>query len=195
MILDRIIQRLREKESDGDAWDMLYAKYQPTVMGYLTKSTNLSDVDKQDIYQEAIIKFYEKLNDDSFTLTSQLITYLIGVCNKRVLELQRKQKRRIFIEDYTDDYSSIDKSDTAYDDDLSNETETFVRELLSQLKDNCRNLLIAKYFNNKSYKEIVKELDIYANVDSAKNSKKKCIEKLQSIIINNYPEWKTRLKK
>lgn len=195
MILDRIIQRLREKESDGDAWDMLYAKYQPTVMGYLTKSTNLSDVDKQDIYQEAIIKFYEKLNDDSFTLTSQLITYLIGVCNKRVLELQRKQKRRIFIEDYTDDYSSIDKSDTAYDDDLSNETETFVRELLSQLKDNCRNLLIAKYFNNKSYKEIVKELDIYANVDSAKNSKKKCIEKLKSIIINNYPEWKTRLKK
>lgn len=195
MILDRIIQRLREKESDGDAWDMLYAKYQPTVMGYLTKSTNLSDVDKQDIYQEAIIKFYEKLNDDSFTLTSQLITYLIGVCNKRVLELQRKQKRRIFIEDYTDDYSSIDKSDTAYDDDLSNETETFVRELLSQLKDNCKNLLIAKYFNNKSYKEIVKELDIYANVDSAKNSKQKCLEKIRNIIINNYPQWKTRLKR
>ena len=195
MILDRIIQQLRIKESDGDAWDMLYAKYQPTVMGYLTKSTNLSDVDKQDIYQEAIIKLYEKLNDDSFTLTSQLITYLIGVCNKRVLELQRKQKRRIFIEDYTDDYSSIDKSDTAYDDDLSNETETFVRELLSQLKDNCRNLLTAKYFLEKSYKEIVKELGIYANVDSAKNSKKKCIEKLKSIIINNYPEWKTRLKK
>lgn len=195
MILDRIIQQLRIKESDGDAWDMLYAKYQPTVMGYLTKSTNLSDVDKQDIYQEAIIKFYEKLNDDSFTLTSQLITYLIGVCNKRVLELQRKQKRRIFIEDYTDDYSSIDKSDTAYDDDLSSETETFVRELLSQLKDNCRNLLIAKYFNNKSYKEIVKELDIYANVDSAKNSKQKCLEKTRNIIKNNYPQWKTRLKK
>ena len=166
-------------------------------MGYLTKNTNLSDADKQDICQEAILKLVEKLNDDSLTLTSKLITWLIGVCKNRVFELQRKQKRRIFINDYTDDYSSIDKTDTAYDtdDDLSLQTETFVRELLQQLKDNCRNLLIAKYFFEKSYKEIVKELGIYANEDSAKNSKQKCLEKTRNIIKNNYPQWKTRLKK
>lgn len=165
-----------EKISRGDekALEYLYKKYY-RMMIKLVISNNGSEQEGKDIYQEALIVFWQKAVSGNFTLTSKISTYLYSIClNLWRKELDRKSK-----------LSNEEKDSTEYMDDDRHERMKIIQECIDLLGDNCKKILMYYYFDGMSMKEISEKLGL-ANTDTAKTKKYKCKKKLDQLIKGKY---------
>jgi len=76
---EEIIFCLRESEAKRElALTHMYSKLFPVIKSYIHKN-NGTDEDAADIFQDAMIVFYEKVRLDQFQLNSSIRTYLYSV--------------------------------------------------------------------------------------------------------------------
>jgi RNA polymerase sigma factor (sigma-70 family) len=165
-----------EKISRGDekTLEFLYKKYY-RMMIKLVISNNGSEQEGKDIYQEALIVFWQKAVSGKFTLTSKISTYLYSIClNLWRKELDRKSK-----------LSSEEKDGAEYLDDDRQERMKIIQDCIEQLGDNCKKILTYYYFDGMSMKDISEKLGL-ANTDTAKTKKYKCKKKLDQLIKTKY---------
>jgi RNA polymerase sigma factor (sigma-70 family) len=165
-----------EKISRGDekALEYLYKKYY-RMMIKLVISNNGSEQEGKDIYQEALIVFWQKAMSGNFTLTSKISTYLYSIClNLWRKELDRKSK-----------LSNEEKDGTEYLDEDLQERMKIIQECIEQLGDNCKKILMYYYFDGMSMKDISEKLGL-ANTDTAKTKKYKCKKRLDQLIKTKY---------
>jgi RNA polymerase sigma factor (sigma-70 family) len=165
-----------EKISRGDekTLEFLYKKYY-RMMIKLVISNNGSEQEGKDIYQEALIVFWQKAVSGKFTLTSKISTYLYSIClNLWRKELDRKSK-----------LSSEEKDGVEYLDDDRQERMKIIQDCIEQLGDNCKKILTYYYFDGMSMKDISEKLGL-ANTDTAKTKKYKCKKKLDQLIKTKY---------
>ena len=165
-----------EKISRGDekTLEYLYKKYY-RMMIKLVISNNGSEQEGKDIYQEALIVFWQKAVSGKFTLTSKISTYLYSIClNLWRKELDRKSK-----------LSNEEKDGAEYLDDDRQERMKIIQDCIEQLGDNCKKILTYYYFDGMSMKDISEKLGL-ANTDTAKTKKYKCKKKLDQLIKTKY---------
>jgi RNA polymerase sigma factor (sigma-70 family) len=168
--------KILEKISRGDekTLEFLYKKYY-RMMIKLVISNNGSEQEGKDIYQEALIVFWQKAVSGKFTLTSKISTYLYSIClNLWRKELDRKSK-----------LSSEEKDGAEYLDDDRQERLKIIQDCIEQLGDNCKKILTYYYFDGMSMKDISEKLGL-ANTDTAKTKKYKCKKKLDQLIKTKY---------
>jgi RNA polymerase sigma factor (sigma-70 family) len=78
-----------------------------------------------------------------------------------------------------EEYVSIEEENTAN----TEEQEEKVHAALQQLGDKCRQILTLFFYYKKRMEEIATELS-YANADTVKNQKYKCMQQLKRIMTN-----------
>ena len=79
-------------KGDEQALDFIYRKYY-RMMVRLVTSNNGTEVEAKDVYQEAIVVFWQKANSGNLVLTSKMSTYIYSVClNLWRKELERKKR-------------------------------------------------------------------------------------------------------
>lgn len=168
---EQIIIQLRGNKRDK-ALVKLY-RYFPKVEK-LILSKGGSKADAQDIFQESLIIFCEKVEDDGFELTSSANTYIYGIC--RLLWRNELRKRK------NQKWSEIQ---TELNDDAEQELEAkllqdsrinLIESVLNDLGKRCLELLKLFYYQALSMKDIVKKLD-FSSEKIAKNQKYKCMER------------------
>ena len=154
--------------------EYLYKKYY-RMMVKLVLTNNGTEEEAQDIYQEALIVFWQKAVKKDLVLTSKISTYLYSIC----LNLWRKEldrKSRLSSEE-KDGVENID-----YDFD---EKRKIIVECISELGDTCGRILMYYYFDGLSMSEIATRLD-FANTDTAKTKKYKCKKRLDELVKAKY---------
>lgn len=171
------------KSNDNQAVSKLYNSLKKPVLSYLARYKNLLTDDKQDIFQDAIICLVTNARKEGFRLSSRLETFVIGIVKNLVSNRLRKSKKLTPIDAGEECFSVIDV--VASDDDIEmtiekNEKVSIAKTIIRQIGENCRNLLLSFYIEEKSYKEIT-EMGVYANEDSAKTAKNKCMTKIKSV--------------
>src|SRR6476646_9526815 len=87
------------RSGDDRALERLYRQHYPMV-AQLVRTNSGSDDEAKDIYQEAIIVFYEKARQPEFVLTCQVKTYLYAVARR--LWLKRLAERNRFATPFAD---------------------------------------------------------------------------------------------
>lgn len=165
-----------EKISQGDegALDYLYKKYY-RMMVKMVVGNNGSEDEAKDVYQEALIIFWQKAVRGDFTLTSKISTYLYSICiNLWRKELERKSR-----------LSDEEKDGTEYIEDDKIERIKVINECIRELGDTCRKVLTYYYFDGMSMNEIARKLD-FATPDTAKTKKYKCKKRLDKLIKSKY---------
>ncbi len=186
---EEIIFCLQDKKVKRDlALKQLYARIYPTIKSYIHKN-NGSDEDAADIFQDAIIVFYEKVQSNQFRLSSSIRTYLYSVCKHLWLNKLRAQKKVVSLSKESE-FISIDPLGSAILG--SNERNEYLMNLLASLGKNCKRILILYYYDRLKMKEIA-ELMNFANDQVAKNKKSSCLKKLKSIVSES-PRLKDILK-
>ena len=75
--------------NDSKAVETLYKSHFGMIQHFVTNNNGSFD-DAKDVFQEAMITLYEKVQNDSFTLTCQIKTYLFSICKH--LWLKRLQQ-------------------------------------------------------------------------------------------------------
>ncbi|WP_420318405.1 RNA polymerase sigma factor [Ekhidna sp.] len=165
-----------EKISLGDErmLDHLYKKYY-RMMTKIVLSNNGTEDEAKDVYQEALLAFWQKAASGKLVLTSKISTYLYSIClNQWRKELDRKS--RLSSEE-------VDREEFQTHDEK--ERLKIVMECIAQLGDVCKKVLTYHYFDGMGMPEIAEKMS-FANTDTAKTKKYKCKKKLDSLIKSKY---------
>lgn len=165
-----------EKISRGDekALDYLYRKYYRMMTNVVIKN-NGTEQEAKDIYQDALIVFWQKVISNQLTLTSKISTYLYSVC----LNLWRKEldrKSRLAHEEH---------DQPEYMNDEAEERSAIIHHCINQLGDTCRKILTYYYFDDMSMQDIAQKLG-FATTETAKTKKYKCKKRLDNLIKAKY---------
>ena len=131
----------------------------------------------RDIYQDALIVFWQKARSGNLVLTSKISTYIYSIC-QNLWRKELDRKKRLSNEE-KDASVSIDM-DTA-------EKEKIIARCINQLGDTCKKVLMYYYFDEMSMQDIAERLG-FANTDTAKTKKYKCKKKLDELVKSLYSE-------
>ena len=169
-------------QNDSKAVETLY-KSHFTMIQHFVENNNGSFDDARDVFQEAMIALYEKVQLDSFVLTCQIKTYLFSICKhlwlKRLQQMGKyssplsENEESISIEM---DMGQIEKKDAAF---------AIMDRALNSLGEPCKSLLEGYYLNKKGMQELASEFG-YTNADNAKNQKYKCLMRLKKLFFAQY---------
>ena len=160
------------KISKGDevALDYLYKRYY-RMMTKIVLSNNGTEDEAKDVYQEALIVFWQKARKGDLVLTSKISTFLYSIC----LNLWRKEldrKNRLKHEEH---------DSPEYMDYEAQERSVLIKNCIEELGDTCKKILTYYYFDGMNMVEIAEKLN-FANTDTAKTKKYKCKKRLDQLV-------------
>ena len=164
----------RISHGDERVLDHLYKKYY-RMMTRIVLSNNGSEEEAKDVYQEALLAFWQKAVKGELVLTSKISTYLYSIClNQWRKELDRKSR-----------LSSEEVDGELHQQHDAKERLRIVLECIEELGDVCKKVLTYYYFDGMNMQEIAKKMK-FANTDTAKTKKYKCKKKLDALIKTRY---------
>ncbi len=177
---------------DERALSQLYRQHWPMVSHFVLQNSG-TEADAQDVYQEGVVVFYEKVRDNSLELRCQIKTYLYAVC-RRIWLKRLASRSRFGVRLLDDDEGHAPDLHTGAGDDLLAAEEQERRfdtlaQALASLGEPCRSLLEGFYLLDKSMKDLAAEFR-YTNTDNAKTQKYKCLMRLKKLFFAQYKETK-----
>lgn len=176
-----LLQQLRQKNSQA-----LQKVYQANfgVVKQMILNNNGSEQEAKDVFQEAILVLYEKLQESSFELTCQIRTFLYSVARRQWLKkLSEKRKVAGKVEDFAE-FISFDAQELE-EMDVQEEKMKAVQLAFTELGEPCTTIIQDYYLYKLSMQEISEKMG-YTNAQNAKNQKYKCLQRLKKIFFKNY---------
>lgn len=155
-------------------------KFRGPFIAYLKSRTGKTTDYLDNIFQESWVRLWQKISSGKLTeydMTASLSTYFNQIGYYTYLETERKYKEVInndalrMLDYLEDDAEQLQKRI---------EREDFVDNAVSELGHPCSQLLSLFYFEKKSGEEIAETMG-YANTDTVKTAKYKCVQKLKPI--------------
>ncbi|WKK84821.2 sigma-70 family RNA polymerase sigma factor [Marivirga arenosa] len=169
---EQVLNRI--KLGDESALDYLYKQHYKMMLRMVLRN-NGSEQEALDIFQDALIVFWQKAMDEKFTLTSKISTYLFSICkNLWRKELDRKKK-----------FEESDKEESEHNQFENQEMVKIIHECINELGDSCKQILNYHYFDGLSMDQIAKKMGL-ANSDTAKTKRYKCKKRLDDLIRSRY---------
>jgi RNA polymerase sigma factor (sigma-70 family) len=163
-------------KGDEKALEFLYQKYYRMMTKLVITNSGTED-EARDVYQDALIVFWQKATSGNLVLTSKMSTYIYSICqNLWRKELDRKKR-----------LSSEEKDTSVTLDTESSEREKILAKCIDQLGETCKKVLMFYYFEEMSMQDIADKLG-FANTDTAKTKKYKCKKKLDELVKAQYSE-------
>lgn len=162
---------------------ILYDRHLPGIIKFIRRNSG-TEADARDVFQEALIAVYTKLQNDSLNLTASLHTYLLVVCRNIWFSRLRRSRR-------TDQHAPEEMAEMPGAGDLGIDWEQQARNRVyfrgyDKLGEKCRRIL-SSYFDRIPVRQIAKMLN--TSESFIKKKKYECKRKLIRIIHED-PEFK-----
>ena len=177
---EHIVKTIKKNDSENcnDVLKFIYKSFYPVIEKLVV--TNMgNEAEAQDIFQDAVIAFYEQVKREDFMLTCSLKTYLYSI--SRNLWLKRLAKTRRTAGNVNDIENFIEVGDS---NEGSIENEKILLELIGKLDEGCRRILTYFYYDKLRMKEIMLKMNLESE-QSAKNKKYKCMKHLMELVKTN----------
>ena len=161
-------EQLMAELQDGDegAIGILIRRYEKELYSYLARFMNQPNL-AEEAFQEAFLQVH--LSADSFDPSRRFKPWLYTIATNKARDILRSQSRRPTV-----NFSSTEENDelSSIWDNLMREEETpvdvlereqtrdIVRNIVAEMPENLREMLILAYFKHMPYKEIAEMLDI-----------------------------------
>ncbi len=163
-----ILERI--KKGDESALDFLYKKNYKMMVNMIIKN-NGTEEEAKDIYQDALLAFWQKAASGKLEMTSKISTFIYSICqNLWRKELDRKSRLR-----------NEQKDGIVSDSFDVQERSKIINQCIGELGETCKKILYYFYFDDLSMDEIAEKLG-FANADTAKTKKYKCKKELDKLI-------------
>ncbi len=163
------------KRGDEKIINYLYTTYFGTIKAHILKNSGSED-DAYDIFQDALMVLFKKIQANHIELNSDLKGYVFGVARNLWNNKLRKKRREQAIDgDYADDYDAEKLLDTPI--------EQIVQRSFLILKPECQKVLTF-HTQGMDYQEIADKMGFKSDT-YARRKKYLCKEELLSIIKND----------
>lgn len=139
------------QSGDEFAFVSLYNRYKTPVYGFCVKMLGDKTL-AQDVLQETFLRVYE--NRDRLIKTSSFKSWVFTIARNQCLNQLRRSKRQVLLEDGPGEASSppVPHGQMAHLE--KSEQVQLVNHFLDQLKDDYREVIILREYQNLSYAEI-----------------------------------------
>jgi RNA polymerase sigma factor (sigma-70 family) len=167
--------------NDKKAIETIYKENFNLIQALVINNNGSAD-DAKDIFQEAMIVLYQKVQSGSFELNCQIKTFVYSVCRRLWLK-RLMQQNRYSLHENTDELVVVDDD---MDEHEKRDTEFSVMEkAMGSLGEPCKSLLEAFYMQKKGMQEIAGIFG-YTNAENAKTQKYKCLMRLKKLFFSQY---------
>ncbi len=170
------------RDDDDHALAYMYKLHFPMISHFIL-SNNGTDDEAKDIYQEAVIVFYEKIKENRLELSCQIRTYLYSVCRRLWLKRLAEKGRFASKLDDSEDFVSVEE-DIPHHEEQERQFD-LMTEALDEIGEPCRSLLEDFYIRMNNMQDIADKFG-YTNTDTAKNQKYKCLQRLKKLFFATY---------
>lgn len=171
-----IIESIRKGENTR-ILQHLYEKILPKISRYVCKNSGNED-DAFDIFQDGVMIFYKHVMSGHYREDYDISGFLYTVCRNLWINKVKHDSHMLRMEE---NYEGKDISDNVLDKLISKERESYVRDLLNELGEKCRQLLQYVFYYQLTTGEICDRMG-FANQDTLKTKKYKCKQRLLEII-------------
>lgn len=171
-----ILEGLRN--NDNMAWKLLYKEHTNSLRQMVLNKGG-SELDADEIEQEALIVLWEKIQNPDFKLTSKISTYLYGVARIKLLERFRKEGKTF---SSNQDDISDEEDFSEFDTEPQTDLQRVLVLSLSEITEKCRQILTLFYLKKEKMEKVAEFMGL-AHADAAKKRKYKCFKRLQEIAI------------
>jgi RNA polymerase sigma factor (sigma-70 family) len=170
-----IIAEIRKKNEV--ALKELYKTHYPMIV-HLICSNNGTEQEAKDVYQDAMIAFYERVQQPDFVLTCKIKTYVYAVCRRLWLKRLTQKKRYHGNIDEAETFLQVEEEMKSIDDLESDYLR--MNTAMAGLGEPCVSIIRDFYVHGRSMEEISARYG-YTNADNAKNQKYKCLQRLKKL--------------
>lgn len=167
--------------NDRKAIETIYKENFNVVQALVINNSGTAE-DAKDIFQEAMIVLYEKVQSGTFALSCQIRTFLFSVSRRLWLKRLMLQNRFTIAEGH-EEVIAIDEE--VEEHEKRNAEFTMMERAMGGLGEPCKSLLEAFYIQKKSMQEIALNFG-YTNAENAKNQKYKCLMRLKKLFFSQY---------
>jgi RNA polymerase sigma-70 factor (ECF subfamily) len=173
-----VIEKIRN--GDKRQLEAIYKAHKVEFVNWITGQYHCSEEDAKDIYQFAIITFYDNIKTEKLNvLNSSVKTYLFAIGKHKALEQQKASVKYRYLQEGQElPVPDIGK----WDDELYEESLQLVEKCLEKLGEPCKSLLELYYFHGLSMEEIADKMN-YKNRFTSKNLKYKCVKRLRRLYL------------
>lgn len=142
-----------------------------------------SEQDADDIFQETVVAFIDVVKKGKYRMESSIKTFLTSIARNYWFNEMKKRDRSGHRDKLFEMGRDKDEADVS-EHIAEMEKKRQLRDLVDQLGDSCRKVLLLFYYENLSMKEIVDHLP-YENEQVVRNKKYKCLQALAGLIKDN----------
>lgn len=173
---------------DNDVLKYVHQHFYPTI-SHLVKSNNGSELDAEDIFQDAVIIIFEQLQNGGLELNCSFKTYLYSISrNLWMQSLEKKRKSWIDITNYVNFFEHKRCISSLY---YENQKDKLFHKHFLSLSLSCQKILNLMF--NKTSSEKIAEIMGFSSGQYARKRKSQC-RKILIRRIHNDPLYK-QLKK
>jgi RNA polymerase sigma factor (sigma-70 family) len=166
----------------NEAIRFIYRQYSQATSSFIMQHGG-SEQDADDIFQETVVAFIEVVQKGKYRGEASVKTFLNSIArNYWFNEIKKRDRSGLRDKQFE---LSRDKNEADVSHYISEmERKRQLRELVDQLGESCRKVLLLFYYENLSMKEMVEHLP-YDNEQVVRNKKYKCLQALAGLIKDN----------
>ena len=177
-----LLVAVRDERSLNKAILFIYQQYAASTSSFIMNYGG-SEQDADDVFQETVVAFIDAVKKGKYRMEASIKTFLVSVAKNIWFNELKKRERsghREKIFEYGRDQKEQDISH--HIGDLEKKRQ--LRELVNNLGEPCKKILMLFYYENLSMKELVEHLP-YENEQVVRNKKYKCLQTLTGFIKSN----------
>lgn len=146
---------VKAAKENPDEFKVIVDRYWNRLFCYIRRMSYFSQEDIEDILQEVFIKIYKYLND--YNSQMAFSTWVYQITRNATIDEIRKRKSRpatIWMED--EDLIKVLKSGLNLEKDyITNDSIEKLKNIIMQMPNNYREVLVLRFIEEKSYEEIM----------------------------------------
>lgn len=170
-----------------DFYSEIILRYQDKLQRYISRISNISNEDVDDLIQDIFLSVYENIN--SFDLGLSFSSWIYRIAHNRTVNFWKKHDKdfvHIDIDENLFLVESVFSENSVQLDMESLENRRLIENIFSKMDLKYREVLILKFLEQKDYKEISDILQkpmgsVATLLNRAKKSFRKEFEKIESL--------------
>ncbi len=153
-------------EGNNQAFDLLLERHQERVFNYILNMVKDTDL-ANDIFQETFVKVITTIKQGRYNEDGKFSAWIGRIAHNAVIDHFRQEKAESAISTDETDYDILNRrelsEETIEDAIIDRSIRQDIRDLIKSLPDEQRQVLVMRYYNNLSFKEIADKTGVSIN--------------------------------
>lgn len=153
-------------QGSNDAFDMLLKRHQDRIYNYILRIIKNEDI-ANDIFQETFVKAIQTIRQGRYTENGKFPAWISRIAHNLIIDYYRQEKSENLQSADLDDVDVLNRKElceeTIEDVIISEQIREDVKYLIEELPSLQREVLVMRYYQGLSFKEIAETTGVSIN--------------------------------